>query len=238
MHIAILVTNSDDSPFARAHPGDGQKFRTLLGSVRPDWQFSEYWVARAEFPASLAGIDGVILTGSPASVHDGDPWIAQLIDLIRAMNADAMPMFGACFGHQAIATALGGKVETNPQGWVLGRIETVVDGLGPIALYAAHSEQVTRLPPGAAVAGTTTGCPIAAFTLGSHVLTTQYHPEMTLDFVAALIDALSVEFPADVVARSRASLTKPAEGSRMAAAVAAFFEAAKDSTASNPIAVT
>ena len=248
MRIAILVANTDDSAFAKAHPGDGERFRALIGGARPDWQFSEYWVGRGEFPTSLDGIDGVIVTGSPASVHDADPWISRLMAVIRALNARKTPMFGTCFGHQAIAAALGGQVALNPKGWVLGRVETQVQGLGPIALYAAHSEQVTHLPPDATAIATTPGCPIAAFAIGSHVLTTQYHPEMTHDFMAALTDAFAADFPPDVVARSRASLTGSAEGPRLAEAVAAFFEAAQagaaqagaaqDKAASKSIAVT
>ena len=238
VHIAILVTNTDDSAFAMAHPGDGEKFRALLGAVRPDWRFSEFRVTQGEFPATLAGIDGVVVTGSPASVHDADPWIAELMALIRRARMVELPMFGACFGHQAIALALGGKVDANPGGWVLGRVDTVVAGLGPIALYAAHSEQVTQLPPEATAIATTLGCRIAAFVIGDCVLTTQYHPEMTDDFFAALTEEFAGQVPDAVIAQSRASLTKPAEGGRLAEKVAVFFEQAQDRAASRSIAVT
>jgi GMP synthase-like glutamine amidotransferase len=239
MHIAILVTNTDDSAFAAQHPHDGDKFRALLAPLRPDWRFTDYPVKDGTFPATPDGIDGVIITGSPASVHDGAPWIARLMDLIRNMAAMDMPMFGACFGHQAIAQALGGRVDRNPQGWVFGAVATAMERLGPIRLYAAHSEQVTALPDGARVTGSTPGCTIASFAIGTRVMTTQYHPEMSPDFIAALIEELAEKLPSDVARRARASLAEPADTDRIAEAIVGFFEAAaQDRAASRSIAVT
>ena len=68
MHIAILVTNTDHSAFADRHPKDGEKFTQFMHSVRPDWQMSVYQVESGAFPDSLAPFDGLIITGSPASL--------------------------------------------------------------------------------------------------------------------------------------------------------------------------
>jgi GMP synthase-like glutamine amidotransferase len=239
MHIAILMTNTDESAFAQAHPGDGEKFAQLLGPLRPDWQFSVFSVKDGVFPAGLDGIDGVIITGSPASVHDADAWVGRLLGLIRQIVDTGLPLFGACFGHQAIALALGGEVTLNPGGWVLGSVATEMEGLGPLRLYAAHLEQVTRLPVGARVIGTTPGCPVAAIAIGVRVMTTQYHPEMTPAFIAALTDELTGKLPDDVTALARPSLREEADTVRMAAHMVAFLEAAdQDRAASKSIAVT
>ena len=148
MHIAVLMANTDDSAFAQAHPGDGSKFETLLHGLRPDWRVSVYAVKDGKFPAMDAVYDGWIITGSPASVHDSNAWVRQLEALIRRLVAEEQPLFGACFGHQAIAKALGGVVGDNPGGWVFGLVETVMEGV-PMRLYAAHREQVLGLPEGA-----------------------------------------------------------------------------------------
>jgi GMP synthase-like glutamine amidotransferase len=239
MHIAILMTNTDESAFAQAHPRDGEKFRLLLSPLRPDWRFSVFSVKDGIFPDSLAGIDGVIITGSPASVHDGDAWIARLLGLIGQIVAEGVPLFGACFGHQAIAVALGGRVERNPGGWVLGLVETQMQGLGRVQINAAHLEQVTHLPAGAAVRGTTPDCPVAAMAIGTRVLTTQYHPEMTHGFIAALIDHLSEKLPDEVISKARLSLARRADTARIAAHMIVFLEdAAQERAASKSIAVT
>ena len=237
MHIAILVTNTDESDFSQRYPKDGAKFIALLAPLRPAWRFSVHVVKDSDFPESLAGIDGLIVTGSPASVHDDAPWIARLLHLLRQAVAAGVPVFGACFGHQAIAVALGGTVERNPDGWVLGLVETRMEGLGAIRLYAAHLEQVVKLPPGARVIGATPGCAVAAMRIGAGVLTTQYHPEMTPGFIAALVEELDGKLPAEVIAQARASLVQDAETGRIAVHIAAFFEG-QDSAAKRSIAVT
>ena len=223
MHIAILMTNTDESEFAQAWPRDGDKFRALISKLRPEWEFTVYAVKDGAFPADLTVYDGFIITGSPASVQDDAPWIGMLLAQIRQIARLAKPMFGACFGHQAIATALGGVVGPNHGGWVLGQTETVMNGT-PIRLYAAHREQVLRLPLGAQSLGGNLDCPIGSFAIGRNILTTQYHPEMTPDFIAALVEHLDGALPGPVIARARASLGSPAETDRMAQKIVDFLD--------------
>jgi GMP synthase-like glutamine amidotransferase len=223
MHIAILMTNTDESAFAAKWPRDGEKFSALLCRLRSDWIFTVFSVKDGVFPADLAAFDGFIITGSPASVHDDAPWVGQLLGVIREIAALKAPMFGACFGHQAIAVALGGTVGPNPGGWVLGLTETVKDGL-PIRLYAAHREQVLALPRGAEVLGGNGETPVGSFAVGDTILTTQYHPEMTPEFMGALVDHLDGALPKAVIARAKASLSQQAETGRMAQVIVKFLE--------------
>lgn len=236
MHVAILMANTDESEFSRRHPLDGEKFARLLKGLRPDWRFTVFSVKDGVFPARVEGFDGFLITGSPASVHDGAAWIDQLAVLIRQIVAAEKPLFGACFGHQAIAVALGGAVERNPEGWVFGLVETGMEG-APIRLYAAHNEQVTQLPTGGEALGGNADCPIGSFRIGPRVLTTQYHPEMTPGFIAALVEELARKLPPEVVSRAQASLGREAETARITARMVAFFEG-QDSAAIRSIAVT
>ena len=226
MRVAILMTNTDETAFAQRHPKDGEKFTQLMQRVRPDWDYLVYSVKDGIFPSDLAEFDAAIVTGSPASVHDEEPWIGGLEALVRRMAAADKPIFGACFGHQIVATALGGRVEENPDGWVAGAIETEFAGGEKVAAYAAHSEQVVELPRGARTVAVTPGCPLAGYAIGSSILTTQYHPEMTVDFVDALLDEFSDTFGDDVTARAKASLAQPVDIDAWAERIANFFEQA------------
>lgn len=237
MHIAILMANVDESAFAARHPKDGEKFAQLFAESRPDWRFSVFSVKDGVFPTDLDPFDGFIITGSPASVHDPDPWVEDLMALIRRIRAEDRAVFGACFGHQAIAKALGGTVSANPGGWVFGLAETEMEGQ-QIRLYAAHNEQVLTLPPGAEGLGGNDECRFGAYRMGPHILTTQYHPEITPAFAAALVAEYAEKLPADVAARAKASLVQEAETTRFAARVVRFFEEAQDSAASKSMAVT
>lgn len=232
MHIAILMTNTDESAFAQRHPKDGDKFRTLLAPLRPAWRFSVYPVKDGVFPDSIDAFDGIVITGSPASVRDDAPWITRLLHVIRDAAARGVPLFGACFGHQAIALALGGTVGDNPGDFVLGTVEARIRDAAPwmapaprrVALYAAHGEQVTALPAGARVIAEADDCEFAGFTLDERIFTTEYHPEMTPDFVAALVDELADKLPAPVIARARSSLARQADTALFAGWIVQFFE--------------
>ena len=112
LRIAVLLTNDDTSAFASHFPNDGQKVVQLLQPLRPDWSFEVVPVKDGVLPASPKAFDGYVITGSPASVNDDNlPWIGQLLDFIRAVHTARQPLIGLCFGHQAVARALGGQVE-------------------------------------------------------------------------------------------------------------------------------
>ncbi|WP_298864928.1 type 1 glutamine amidotransferase [uncultured Sulfitobacter sp.] len=226
MRLAILMTNTDESAFAQTHPKDGQKFSELLWRVRPDWKFEVFSVKDGIFPKTL-DFDGLLVTGSPASIHDDAEWIGHLESIVREAAGKKIPMFGACFGHQVIAKALGGDVIDNPNGWVLGRIETqFLPQRTSVTLYAAHKEQVVSLPNSARIVARTPGCEIAGFAIGDHVLTTQYHPEMTGPFIAALLDAFAEEIGHDVTSEAAKTLTQGTDIAALGEWIARFYERA------------
>jgi GMP synthase-like glutamine amidotransferase len=232
--LALLVTNTDDSAFAHRHPLDDVKFRDLVHLVRPSWEVLPYWVRDGVFPESLAGFDGVMITGSPASARGEAPWIARLLALIRRIEAARLPLFGACFGHQAIALALGGAVDHNPGGWVHGLTENRVIARAPwmaelpdpCRLYGSHAEQVTVLPPAAIALTEAAGTPCTGFAIAHHVYTTQHHPEMSPAFIAALTEEMAADLGPARLAAARASLDRPADQPAFAESIARFFDPA------------
>jgi len=231
MRIAVLLTSNDRSDFARRFVDDGEKFAELLRPVRPDWDYVVYPVIDGEFPAGDANYDGYIITGSPASVHDRHIWVGQLMDFIRDVAGRRIPMIGVCFGHQAIALALGGIVADNPQGWVVGTAHTrfvpqtwMGEDPADLTLYAAHKEQVLRLPDGAHGIGTAPGCAQAAFVIGDHIMTTEYHPEMPQRFMRELVDEMGTALSPDQAEQARQQIARGAQGSVYARWMVAFLE--------------
>lgn len=233
--IGILVTNTDNSAFAQTWPRDGEKFSTLLKSVRPDWLSKLYDCTKDELPGHVDECDGYLIGGSPASVNDADDWIAHLLSFIRQLSHSKKPVVGCCFGHQAIAKALGGTVGRNPGGWGFGVLPTHFTSVEPwmkpatetLSLFAAHSEQVVTLPEGARVLGGDEFCQAASFAIGNHVMTTEYHPEMTKPFFVGLTHAFEKYVGTDVAERARKQAEKiNAEGQIFAQWMANFFEKA------------
>ncbi|WP_375154351.1 glutamine-hydrolyzing GMP synthase [Nocardia cyriacigeorgica] len=122
----------------------------------------------------------VILSGGPSSVYaEGAPQLdARLFDL-------GLPVFGICYGFQAMAQALGGTVaHTGTREY--GRTELNIDGgllhgglptIQPV--WMSHGDAVTDAPAGFEVTGTTAGAPVAAFENPARRLAgVQYHPEV------------------------------------------------------------
>lgn len=234
MRLAILVTNNDLSEFAHRHPFDGEKFTTLVHSVRPDWQCDVYLVHQDKFPSNIADFDGVMITGSPASVHDTDPWVGQLLEVIRGAFANKTPIYGACYGHQAIAVALGGEVGSNSHGWTFGLEPCEITNPQPWMAsldqvhhqFAAHNEQVTVLPEGAKPITQANGVSYAGFVIGRHIYTSQNHPEMDRPFFTALLDEYSDALGPEVTKRAAQSLKAQDDNAAYAETIARFFEQA------------
>ncbi|KAH1440877.1 hypothetical protein KXV53_001392 [Aspergillus fumigatus] len=71
-------------------------------------------------------IDGILLTGSSASVYRADlhPWISSLRTFLAELyvNYPHIKLFGSCFGHQMLAQTLvpGCVVEACPGGYEIG----------------------------------------------------------------------------------------------------------------------
>ena len=230
--IGLLMTNTDESAFANRHPRDGEKFSTLMHAVRPDWSMTVYSVKDGQFPLTVKEVDGFIITGSPASVHDEASWVEKLMSFIRQLDEAVVPTVGCCFGHQAIAKALGGKVERNPSGWQFSAADTFFnvpqDWMQPhaktLTLFAAHNEQVTLLPQHAIALGGNDDCPFASFQVGQHFFTTQYHPEMTAEFVTALSYEIEKYVGVDLAETARTQARSTTHGLWFAEWMAEFLE--------------
>lgn len=68
-------------------------------------------ITEAELPALLQKFDAVLISpgpGTPASAGLSIPTVKYALDT-------NYPVFGVCLGHQAIAEAMGGKVESAPE---------------------------------------------------------------------------------------------------------------------------
>jgi GMP synthase-like glutamine amidotransferase len=218
MKVAVLLTNNDQSLFAQAFPNDGEKVVAKLLALRPSWDYQVVPVTQGQFPANPGEFDGYVITGSPASVNDPDAWVQRLKSFIVQSDAARLPMVGLCFGHQAIAAALGGAVGRPDlsinDGWGLGFATTqftaCTDWMQPasiaVNLLAAHQEQVLQVPPRAVVIGSNAFCPVAAMTIDQHIFTTQYHPEMSVAFMDQLIEHLAKELSPQVIQGARNQL--------------------------------
>jgi hypothetical protein len=72
---------------------------------------------------------------------------------------------------------------------------------------------------------------VGSFAIGSNVLTTQYHPEMTHGFMVALTEEMQDKLPDQVLNAARASLCGAvADQDKIARRIVQFFETAQVSS--------
>jgi GMP synthase (glutamine-hydrolysing) len=123
----------------------------------------------------------VILSGGPASVYAPDAPDTDA-DLFTA----GVPVFGICYGFQAMAQALGGEV-ARTGGSEFGRTPLTVSAPGrllaglPAAqqVWMSHGDAVISPPEGFTVMASTPGAPVAAFEDAARGLAgVQFHPEV------------------------------------------------------------
>ncbi|EEI63225.1 GMP synthase (glutamine-hydrolyzing) domain protein [Corynebacterium glucuronolyticum ATCC 51866] len=128
---------------------------------------------KAKNPAAL------ILSGGPSSVYeDGAPALQEgLLEL-------GVPVFGICYGFQAMTNALGGTVAATGDR-EYGRTKLTVDGgvlhegLSTHNVWMSHGDSVSEAPEGFTVTATSAGAPVAAFECPAKKMAgVQYHPEV------------------------------------------------------------
>ena len=124
----------------------------------------------------------IVLSGGPSSVYaEGAPSVdAALFDA-------GVPVFGICYGFQAMAQALGGTVERTGLSEFGGTPLEVTDegsvlfaGLpAKQSVWMSHGDSVTAAPAGFAVTATSAGAPVAAMeSTGQRLAGVQFHPEV------------------------------------------------------------
>ena len=124
----------------------------------------------------------VILSGGPSSVYaEGAPKLD--VSLLTA----GVPVFGMCYGFQAMVQALGGTVAHtglgeygSTQATVLDLTSTLFDGqVAEQSVWMSHGDSVTAAPAGMKVTASSAGAPVAAFEDDERQLYgVQWHPEV------------------------------------------------------------
>jgi GMP synthase (glutamine-hydrolysing) len=202
--LLVVVTGEPAEPVARTH-GD---FVTIIGRAlgqRVEMTLRIVDARRESLEGAARGADALLITGSAAHVHEREPWVLLAERWLAREVSGGRPALGLCFGHQLLASALGGDVTSNPRGREMGTVslERIADD--PLLAgvperfeaNACHLDTVAKLPDGAEA--------LARSTLDEHQCVrfrelcygVQFHPEfdgaIMRGYVEARREALQVE---------------------------------------------
>ena len=145
-----------------------------------------------KFPKDDPSVIGVILSGSPYSVHDPEAFKVDLSQFVGRL-----PVLGICYGAQFISHTLGGRVEkADSREYGRANLETV-DTANPLfrgfeqhsQVWMSHGDTITAIPDGFQVIGSTKDVKNAAFwcppgtaaansSLSTGIWAVQFHPEV------------------------------------------------------------
>ena len=135
-----------------------------------------------KFPVDDPSVIGVILSGSPYSVHDPNAFQVDLNQFIGKY-----PVLGICYGAQFIAHTGGGRVE-HADSREYGRAHlAMVDTQNPLfhgfepgsQVWMSHGDTITALPDGCRAIASTSDVQNAAYASDRYPLwAVQFHPEV------------------------------------------------------------
>jgi GMP synthase (glutamine-hydrolysing) len=123
-----------------------------------------------EFPEKLDAYHCIFLSGSVLSAYDQEEWIIKEEQLIRQAAEMGIPMLGACFGSQILASALCGQDQVfRRSSCALGYTDIslnhsepddpLLQGLGPsVRMFVWHNIQVKSGHPDMHILGYNNDC--------------------------------------------------------------------------------
>ena len=146
--------------------------------------YNKFYTVEADLQSG--SVIGVILSGSPYSVHDPEAFKVDLSQFVGRV-----PVLGICYGAQYISHTLGGKVEkADSREYGRAHLETV-DTTNPLfrgfnqhsQVWMSHGDTITAIPEGFQVIGSTKDVKNAAFcslnsNLAKGIYAVQFHPEV------------------------------------------------------------
>ncbi|KAE8152082.1 class I glutamine amidotransferase-like protein [Aspergillus avenaceus] len=193
LKIAILINNPPAQPL---WTDIKNSYISSLAHASPDAETTFYDPISTTYP-DPKDYDVIILSGGKADASSTAPWVLNELDFIRGLvtRYPNKKLVGMCFGHQAIARALGGEVRTVPGGPVAavrdirlteaGReFFSFAAGIGSFRVPKFHVREVAKPAPGFVALAEDNECFVNE---RNTILSFQGHPEILNDFARKML---------------------------------------------------
>ncbi|WP_298859572.1 type 1 glutamine amidotransferase [uncultured Gimesia sp.] len=188
-YLLLQVRNSDD-------PMRGQEVNCFAKALAANVsQISVFDLLEAPLSEiDLADIDMILIGGSGHYSAAGEGrWLEVALESLRVVHDSRKPTFASCWGFQAMARAMGGRVIHDLNRAELGvhhvtltsegRADPVFGPSGPVLQgLMGHEDTVVELPPGTELLASTDRVENQAYRfLDRPIYCTQFHPELDHD---------------------------------------------------------
>lgn len=186
--LLILQTGHAPEPIRCIHDNFPQMF-IRQGNI-DSRQLQVVDLQAGERPLAAENYAGAVITGSRSMVTEHLGWSEDAANWVRQAMLQELPLFGACYGHQLMAYALGGKVDYLPEGIEAGTLDIDILPAGkqdPLlaglpARFAAnmiHLQTVITPPTCATVLARSKQDAHQILRYGPNAFSTQFHPEFS-----------------------------------------------------------
>ena len=208
----------------------GEMYQDVLHSLVPDAACTRITPAdeNSLVPDAdqISDYDAVFLSGSPLHLYDDSAETRREVAFMRDVFASGTPSFGSCAGLQVAVVAAGGTVRKmrvrHEAGFArritpteAGRDHPLLAGRPPAYdAPAVHGDEVDRLPDGATLLASNAVTPVQAVEIrarGGIFWGVQYHPELSLEEVAAALCRQADDLIEHGLARDRSDVEQSAE---------------------------
>jgi GMP synthase (glutamine-hydrolysing) len=197
--ILAAICGEAPSKIVQSHGHYLQWFQSQLGE---DIELTPWFVQDEHRQPRLEDFDGVLITGSPASLTTPQPWMEVVVETIRQAAETKVPLLGVCFGHQLVGCAYGAPTTKAADEGELGSLAIELNEAGaadplfkdcPSNFKAqfAHHDQVA--PEGIAysnglrVLASSANTPVQALAGGDFIRSVQFHPEFNAEIMSSYI---------------------------------------------------